>query len=327
MLAYVIRRMLYAFPILLGVNILLFALFFLVQTPDDMAETYLGEKRATKEQIENWKREHGYHLPRLLNVEEAFPGCLTRTIFWQKSMPLFLFRFGKSDQDNADILSDIANRFPYSLCITLPTFMLGLAFGVFFAMLVAFYRATYVDTWALIVCVVTMSISTMFYIVGGQYLVSIQWRLTPVSGFDTHPVYMVKFLVLPIAIGFISNLGHSVRYYRTIFLEEINCDYVRTARAKGLGEGKVLFKHALKNAMIPILTNVVVSIPFLIVGSLLFENFFGIPGMGSYLIEAITRQDFAVVRAMVFLGLVLYIGALIVVDISYTLVDPRVRLK
>jgi len=140
-------------------------------------------------------------------------------------------------------------------------------------------------------------------------------------------VHIWKFLVLPVGIGLISGIGGSVRYYRTIFLEEINRDYVRTARAKGLGEGAVLFKHALKNAMIPILTNVVVSIPFLIIGSLLLENFFGIPGLGSYLIEAIAKQDFMVVRAMVFLGSVMYIVGLIGVDISYTIVDPRVRFQ
>jgi peptide/nickel transport system permease protein len=133
-------------------------------------------------------------------------------------------------------------------------------------------------------------------------------------------------VVLPILIGFIAGLGGSIRYDRTIFLEEINKDYVRTARAKGLGEGTVLFKHALKNALIPILTSVVVTIPFLIMGNLLLEAFFGIPGLGGYLIEAIQKQDFAVVRAMVYLGSVLYIAGLILVDISYTLVDPRIRL-
>lgn len=327
MFAYIIRRVLYAFPILLGVNVLLFLLFFYVNTPDDMAETYLGEKRVSQEQIENWKREHGYHLPRLLNTDESFPGCLTQTIFWQKSMPLFLFRFGKSDLDNSDIRAEIGSRFPYSLYVTAPIFIAGLVIGLFFSMLVAFFRGTYVDSWALVVCVFVMSISMMFYIVGGQYLVSIKLRLTPVSGFDAHPLHMIKFLALPVVIGILSGVGSRIRYYRTIFLEEINRDYVRTARAKGLGEGKVLYKHALKNAMIPILTNVVVSIPFLIWGSLLLENFFGIPGLGSYLIEAITRQDFAIVRAMVFLGSVLYIVGLIGVDISYTLVDPRVRLE
>ena len=327
MLAYIIRRIAYAFPILLGVNILLFSLFFLVKNPDSMAETYLGEKRVTQEEIDNWKRERGYHLPRAFNAPEGFPQCFTQTIFFQKMMPLFVFRFGKSDLDNSDISTEIVNRFPYSLCVTVPTFLIGLVLGMFFAMIVAFYRGTYIDTWTLIVCVVMMSISMLFYIVGGQYLIGIILRLTPVSGFDTHPLYMWKFLVLPVTVGVLSGIGGSIRYYRTIFLEEINKDYIRTARAKGLSETRVLFKHALKNAMIPIITNVVVSIPFLIVGSLLLENFFGIPGLGSYLIEAIGREDFAVVRSMVFFLSFLYVLALIAVDVSYTLVDPRVRLE
>ena len=327
MFAYVARRIGYAFPILLGVNLLLFFLFFFVNTPDDMARTYLGDKRVSRDQIETWKKEHGYHLPKAVNLEESFPGCFTETIFWKKSMRLFAFDFGKSDIDGSRIGTEIRRRIPYSLYVTVPVFFIGLVISIFVAMIVAFYRGTYVDIWALIVCVVMMSISIMFYIVAGQYLVGIQLRLAPVSGFDAPLANALKFLVLPVIIGVIGGIGGSVRYYRTVFLEEINKDYVRTARAKGLGEGSVLFKHALKNAMFPILTNVVVSIPFLIIGSLLFENFFGIPGLGNYTIEAITRQDFAVVRAMVFLGAVLYVVALIGVDISYTLVDPRVRLK
>ncbi|TFH16760.1 MAG: ABC transporter permease [Lentisphaerales bacterium] len=327
MFAYIARRIAYAFPILLGVNLLLFFLFFFVNTPDDMARTYLGDKRVSREQIETWKTEHGYHLPKILNLDAAMPGCFTETIFWKKSMRLFAFDFGKSDIDGSRIGTEIRRRIPYSLYVTVPVFFIGLAISIFIAMIVAFYRGTYIDTWALVVCVIMMSISIMFYIVAGQYLVGIKLRLAPVSGFDTPLANALKFLVLPVVIGVIGGIGGSVRYYRTIFLEEINKDYIRTARAKGLGEGRVLFKHALKNAMFPILTNVVVSIPFLIIGSLLFENFFGIPGLGNYTIEAITKQDFAVVRSMVFLGAVLYVVALIGVDISYTLVDPRVRLK
>lgn len=327
MTAYIARRILYGLLVLLAVNILLFLLFFFINTPDDMAETILGEKRVSREQIDNWKREHGYHLPRLLNTAERFPAMFTQTIFWHKSMPLFLFRFGKADMDDSQIGEELKSRIPYSLCLTAPIFFISLCIYLFLAMIVAFYRATYVDVWALVVCVVMMSISTMFYILGGQYLFAIKLRLTPVSGFDRHWLYVWKFLLLPIMIGIIADIGGGVRYYRTIFLEEINKDYVRTARAKGLGEGAVLFKHALKNAMLPILTNVIVGIPFLIMGSLLLENFFGIPGIGRYLIDAIGKQDFAVIRALVFLGSVLYIGGLICVEISYTLVDPRIRLR
>jgi peptide/nickel transport system permease protein len=328
MLAYIIRRILYAFPILLGVNLLLFLLFFFVSAPADMARQILGDKRENPELLQNWIRERGYDLPKFYNRGEPFPSSITQTIFWQKSMRLFLFDFGISDdQDRARIGDEIRQRIPYSLYVTVPVFVTGLFLNIFFAMIVAFYRGTYVDLWALIVCVIMMSISQLFYIIGGQYIIATRLRLAPVSGFDPSFFYSIKFLVLPWLVAIIGGIGGGVRYDRTIFLEEINKDYIRTARAKGLSETRVLFKHALKNAMLPILTSVVVTIPFLIMGSLLLESFFGIPGLGSYTIDAITKQDFAAIRAIVFLGAVLYVAALVCVDISYTLVDPRVRLE
>jgi peptide/nickel transport system permease protein len=148
----------------------------------------------------------------------------------------------------------------------------------------------------------------------------------PISGYG-QGLDAGKFLILPVIIGVISGAGANTRWYRTIFLEEMGKDYVRTARAKGLPESFVLFGHVLRNAMIPILTGAVVVIPLLFLGSLITESFFGIPGLGSYTIDAINSQDFAVVRAMVFLGSLLYIVGLILTDISYTLVDPRVRLE
>jgi peptide/nickel transport system permease protein len=328
MMAYIIRRIAYSIPILLGVNILIFILFFFVNTPNDMAVNALGgEKFASPEQIENWKREHEYNLPRMFNANETFPHNLTRTIYWRKSIQLFMFRFGKSDMDNTDIGKDLAERIPYSLCITIPIFLLALFINLVLSMVVAFYRGTYVDATALVICVIMMSISALFYIIGGQYIVATRLKLTPVSGFEPNILYSFKFLILPVMIGFISRIGAGIRYYRTVFLEEINKDYVRTARAKGLGEGAVLFKHALKNAMLPILTSVVVQIPFLIMGSLLLEKFFGIPGLGSYMVDGIAKLDFAIIRSMVFLGSLLYVAALVCVDISYTLVDPRIRLQ
>ena len=171
-----------------------------------------------------------------------------------------------------------------------------------------------------------MSISGMFYIIGGQYLISKLWKLFPISGFSEGLVAW-KFVVLPVIIGLVGAIGERTRWYRTIFLEEIGKDYVRTARAKGLSEMRVLFGHVLRNAMIPILTGVVVAIPALFLGSLLTESFFAIPGLGSYTIDAISSQDFSVVRAMVFLGAVLYIIGLILTDVAYTIADPRIRLQ
>jgi len=151
------------------------------------------------------------------------------------------------------------------------------------------------------------------------------WHWVPISGY-AEGWGAVKFVILPVLIGVFAGIGSGVRWYRSIFLEQINQDYVRTARAKGLSELRVLFGHVLGNGMLPILTGVVVVIPSLFMGSLIMESFFGIPGLGSYTIDAINAQDFAIVKAMVFLGSVLYIIGLILTDISYTLFDPRVKL-
>ena len=436
MTTYVIRRILYAVPIVIGVNLITFVLFFFVNTPDDMARAHLGAKRVTEEQISRWKREHGYQFPyfyndgwteievrqvsgeemslrlpsrqageyrlrvevpslekgtldvkvttdetarllpagapgrnrmrfhladrnqeamlfRLEPIEGAYHDLdlslqpskaaplaivrlyfrenlsvlegLTETIFWKKSVRLLFFQFGISD-DGRNIGEEIRKRIRPSLAVTIPIFLIGLFLDVTLAGILAFYRGTYLDFWGVVTCVVMMSVSILFYVIGGQWLLGKALRLVPVSGYDTG-LYAAKFVVLPVVIGIIGGVGNGVRWYRTIYLEEMGKDYVRTARAKGLPESIVLYKHTLKNAMIPILTGVVVTIPFLFIGSLVLESFFAIPGMGSFTLEAIQRQDFAIVQAMVFLGSVLYIVGLILTDISYTLVDPRIRLE
>jgi peptide/nickel transport system permease protein len=436
MTRYVIRRILYAVPIVIGVNLITFVLFFFVNTPDDMARSHLGAKRVTEEQISRWKRERGYQFPYFYNdgwtetevrqvsgeevslhlpaqragayrlrVEVPKPGTgalevkiagddtarailadtadrdvvridlsgpavtvipfqlvpikgkfhslvlsltpsrdapmavarltfkedltlverFTQTIFWKKSIRLLFFRFGASD-DGRDIGEEILKRIKPSLTVTVPIFLIGLLVNVTLAGLLAFYRGTYLDFWGVVACVVMMSISILFYVIAGQWLLGKTLRLVPVSGYDTG-LYAAKFVLLPVIIGVIAGIGNGVRWYRTIYLEEMGKDYVRTARAKGLPESVVLYKHTLKNAMIPILTGIVVTIPFLFIGSLILESFFAIPGMGYFTLEAIQRQDFAIVQAMVFLGSVLYIVGLILTDISYTLVDPRIRLE
>jgi peptide/nickel transport system permease protein len=324
-IAYLIRRILYAIPILIGVNLLTFALFFVVNTPDDMARVQLGIKRVTPEAIQNWKHQHGYDKPLLYNAKAQGADKLTDTIFFEKSASMFAFDFGYSD-DGRSISREIVTRMGPSLSIALPTFIVGLAVYVTFALLMTLFRATALDIAGVSLCVFLMSISGLFYIIGGQFLVSKLWHWVPISGYG-EGINSLKFVLLPIAIGIASSVGASSRWYRTIFLEEIGKDYVRTARAKGLSELRVLFRHVLKNAMIPILTGVVVVIPLLFMGSLLTESFFGIPGLGSYTIDAINAQDFSIVRAMVFLGSVLYIVGLILTDVSYTVVDPRVRLQ
>lgn len=325
MFAYILRRALYAIPILIGVNLITFVLFFVVNTPDDMARMHLGMKRVTPEAITQWKVEHGYDKPLLINETANGLGKVTDTVFFAKSVRLFVFDFGASD-DGRSIGEDIRQRMWPSLAIALPVFMVGLLVTITVALMIVFLHATYIDLLAVVTLVVLMSISGLFYIIGGQFLFGKMLHLVPVSGYDGG-LNAIKFIVLPVLIGVISGIGSGGRWYRTIFLEEMGKDYVRTARAKGIGERIVLFRHVLKNAMIPILTGVVVVIPTLFMGSLIMESFFAIPGLGSYTIDAIHAQDFAVVRAMVFLGSMLYVLGLLLTDISYTFVDPRVRLS
>lgn len=323
MFAYLVRRLLYALPILIGVNLITFALFFVVNTPDDMARLQLGVKRVTPEAIAEWKAARGYDQPLFFNREASGLGTVTQTVFFSKSVRLFVGDFGRAE-DGRDITREMLNRMGPSLAIALPTFVLGLLVTVSLALMLAFFRATALDLWGVVLCVAMMSVSGLFYIIGGQYLFAKVFRLVPISGYGVG-LDAWRFLVLPVLIGVVAGIGASTRWYRTIFLEEVGKDYVRTARAKGLSETWVFFRHVLKNALIPILTGVVVVIPSLFMGSLLTESFFGIPGLGSYTIDAIQAQDFAVVRAMVFVGSVLYILGLILTDISYTLVDPRIR--
>jgi peptide/nickel transport system permease protein len=325
MLAYIIRRLGYAIPILLGVNLLTFALFFVVNTPDQMARVQLGDKHVSEDAIEQWKAQRGYDKPLMFNTEAGGLGLVTDTIFYEKSLSLFAFDFGKSDEGR-NIGSDIQQRMWPSLMVALPTFIIGIAVNIAFSLFVVMFRASVFDTAAMVLCVVLMSISGVFYVIGGQFFFAKLWHLVPISGYLTGPD-AIRFLILPVIIGVISGIGGGTRLYRTLFLEESGKDYVRTARAKGVPELTVLFRHILPNGLIPILTSVVVVIPSLFMGSLLVETFFGIPGLGSYTLDAIQAQDFAIVRSMVFLGSVLYILGLLLTDISYTLVDPRVRLS
>lgn len=214
-----------------------------------------------------------------------------------------------------------------SLSLTVPLFVLGLMIGVTIALFVAFFRETYIDRAMLVVCMLAMSVAGLLYIIGGQYLAGMLLRWFPISGFDPEASVVARFLALPVLVGLVSGFGADVRLYRTVFIEEMNRDYVRTARAKGCGDARVMIGHVLRNALIPILTNVVVAIPFLFTGALLLESFFGIPGLGSLTVEAIQGNDFATLRTMVYLGALLFIAGQLLTDISYALADPRVRLS
>ncbi len=325
MIKYILRRIGYGFLILIGVNLLTFVLFFAVNTPDDMARLNIGGKRVTAEAIENWKVAHGYDKPLIWNDQAEGTDKVTKTIFWTNSARMMVGDFGASDAGR-DITYEIKTRAWPSLALALPTFLLGVLVIIIYSLGLVFFRKTKIEVGGVVLAVVMMSISSLFYIIFGQWLFSKILKLVPISGYETGTA-MVAFLILPIAIGVFSRIGGDALLYRSMFLEEINKDYVRTARSKGLSETSVLFKHVLRNACLPILTSTVAVLPLLFLGSLIMESFFGIPGLGSFTIDAINAQDFAIVRTMVFVGTVLYVIGLILTDITYTIADPRIRLK
>ncbi len=327
MLNFILRRIGYGVLILLGVNLATFVLFFTVNTPDDMARLNLGGKRVTQEAIQKWKSERGYDKPLYINAKQEGAAQLTDTIFWDRSVSLFAMRFGRADSESAgDIGHEVGSRMVVSLQMALPLFVLQVIASTAFALLLVMFRNSRLDFWGVVACVLMLSISSLFYIIVGQYLFSRVLKLVPISGYAPG-LDAIKFLLLPIGLSLIARLGGEARLYRAMFLEEIGKDYVRTARAKGLGEAVVMFRHVLRNALIPIVTSAGSYLPYVFLGSLVFESFFGLPGLGAYVIEAIGKQDFAVVRTMVFVGSLLYIATYALIDIAYTWVDPRVRLS
>ena len=249
----------------------------------------------------------------------------TQTIFHDRSLRLFTLDFGASDSGR-DIRSELAARIPPSLALAGPMLLLTVLAGIGFALLLVFFRATYLDFWGTVLCVVLMSISSLFYIIIAQWLFGKTLRLVPLSGYAAG-LDLVKFLALPLLVGIVYQLGSEARLFRAMLLEEAGKDYVRTARSKGLAEPAVLFGHVLRNAWLPIITHVGALLPYAFLGSIVFESFFGIPGLGTWVVEAIGAQDFAIVHTMVFIGSALYIAAYLATDIAYTFVDPRVRLS
>ena len=320
MLAYVARRLAYGVLTVFGVLFFLFVLFFTVTEPDDIARRALGEK-ALPEVIQQWKVNHGYDRP-LWPWQNAGDNML-----FEHFRRMLTFDFGRSDTDDTLITERIRKGAGPSLALTVPLFTLGLLIGITLSLLVAFFRETYIDSTGVFLCVLAMSVSILLYIVGAQYMIAKLLRWFPISGFDPNPEVVFRFLALPIVVGLMNGLGSDVRFYRTVFIEETGRDYVRTARAKGCGEGRIMMRHVLRNGMIPILTRVVLAIPFLFTGALLLEAFFGIPGLGSLTVDAIQSNDFSTLRTMVYIGSLLFILGQILTDISYSLADPRVRLE
>ena len=319
MLSYIIRRLSYGVVVVFGVLLFLFVLFFTVTDPDDVARRALGDK-ASGEVIDQWKANHGYDkaLWPWHNPEE--------NLLFDHFRRMLTFDFGRSDADDSPIGQRIKQGIIPSLTLTVPIFIIGLGLGIAAALFVAFFRETYIDAMGVFICVLVMSVSILLYIVGAQYLIAKLLRWFPISGYDPSAELIWRFMALPVLVGLVSGFGSEVRFYRTVFVEETSRDYVRTARAKGAGDLRIMVRHVLRNAMIPILTQVVLSIPFLFTGSLLLESFFGIPGLGSLTVDAINGNDFSTLRTMVFIGALLFVVGQILTDICYALADPRVRL-
>ena len=328
MAAFLLRRIAYGLLTVLGVLLLLFVLFFAVTDPDDIARKAVGE-RARPEVYAQWKTNHGYDKPLFLNTSYSLsdPKRYTQTLLFAHYRSMLTFDFGRSDADDSPISQRLLEGAGPSLSLTVPLFAFGLILGVAVALFVAFFRETFIDRTVLVVCMLTMSVAGLLYIIAGQYLVGVLLKWFPISGFNANAAVIARFLALPVLVGVLSGFGADVRLYRTIFLEEMGRDYVRTARAKGCGDARVMVRHVLRNALIPILTNVVVTIPFLFTGALLLESFFGIPGLGSLTVEAIQGNDFSTLRTMVYLGALLFILGQILTDVSYAIADPRVRLN
>jgi len=324
--AYIIRRLLNVIPIVFGVMVILFILFHLVG--GDPAIEMAG-KGASAETLEQVRREYGFDKPLLVNLhafEDRGLAGLVDSQFFHHIWDSVTFDFGKSYRSRRDITEIIREGAIPSLSLTVPILLLGLPTALAVSLMVAYVRGTLADRGLVVLCVLAMSMPYLSYILFAQWFFAYRLDRFPVFGYEEGWA-KIEYLILPVLIGVVSGLGAEVRFYRTVILDEVHADYVRTARAKGASAHRVLFKHVLKNAMIPVITRVVLAIPFLFLGSLLLERFFGIPGLGYLTIEAIHSRDYPVISAMTFIGALLYVFGLIVTDICYALVDPRVELR
>lgn len=311
MLKYVIRRLLNLIPVLLGVSFIIFVLFNLVS--GDPTAVLLG-KNATASQMADLREQLGLNKPL---IEQYFDVVKSA----------FTFDFGHSWATKQEISQMIIQGAYPSLTLTMPAFILATIFSLVIALVVAFYRGKGIDLFIRILCIAGVSISALAYILFFQYFFAYKLGWFEISGFEYGFPDFVPYIALPAIIFILLSLGPDVRFFRTVILDEIYQDYVRTARAKGLSEVSVILKHVLRNALIPIITYVVIQIPTLILGALLLENFFSIPGLGGITLNALNSSDFPVIKAMAILSSVLYIIMSLVTDILYTYADPRVKLS
>ena len=330
MFSYLIRRLLYTPLIIFGVMLLTFVLFSVLQKPETMARTVLG-KRATPKTVQDWLHTRGYDKPTFLRTGPKKPGQtgdgLFDTIFFNEMGKLATFNLGVSDVTGRELKEVFQQGAIPSVLLTLPAYIAGFIMAVGFALFLVFVRKSALDTAGVFACVGLMSVPPMVYIIFGQAVIALTFNYFPAFGYAMTGWSSIRFLLLPVALMIVINLGSEVRLYRAVFLEEIGQDYVRTAQAKGVSSARLLLVHVLKNGMIALITYVVAQLPLLILGSLLVENFFGIPGLGNLLTSAIQTNDFAVIRATTFLTAILYIIGLTITDILYAVADPRIRLS
>jgi peptide/nickel transport system permease protein len=316
-LAYIVRRLLHAIPVLLGVTLITFLLFNVV-CPNP-ATVLVGTKGGTSAEIQARIDKESKRLGTDQPLTTQYVRFLEDLVHWDFGTSWKL----QKDRPVLEILKDGVGP---SLTLAVPAFLIQLLLSVCLALFCAYYRNSVADVTTVIVTVAMMSVPALSYILFGQYFLAHEWNMFPVFGYQPGLAGMAS-LALPILIWVALALGGEVRFYRTVMLEEMRKDYVRTAAAKGLATRRILFKHVLKNGMIPLITRVIVTIPFLMLGSLLIERFFGIPGLGSVTIDAVNMDDLPVIKAMVVISALLLVVFNLITDICYALVDPRVRLK
>ena len=312
MAAYLIRRLWQMIPTLLGVVLLVFFLFKYFGS--DPAEI-LGGLNASPETIESIREQLGLNKP----VWEQL---------WIFIKQIVTFDWGKSWATNESVASLFASRMPATLTVTIPILILEVMLAIPFALAVAYVRGSLTDRAVMICTTVAVSISLLVYVILAQYFFAFRLGWFPVQGWtDSHWTNLTTYAPLPILVVVMVAMAPQIRLYRTFFLDEIGHDYVRTARAKGMTEGTILLKHVLRNAMIPILTNVSVLLPGVFTGSFLIEVFFSIPGLGREILLAVNRGDYPVIQAFAIYLAFLTMLVNLITDMLYKLVDPRVVLK
>ncbi|MCR5414407.1 MAG: ABC transporter permease [Kiritimatiellae bacterium] len=311
---YVLRRVLEVVPTTFGILLLTFVLFNVV-SGGSPALTILG-KGASEKSVADFNRKYGYDKPLLVGDGDFFDSQFFNFLKSTAKGDL-----GYSTEQDEPVIDILKRGVGPSLSLTVPILAIGIAFALFLALLSAAYRGRPHDKVILFISAALMSVNYVVWVLAGQFLLAYKAGWFPIWGYGGP-----EYLVLPVMIGVLSSLGMDVRFFRTAILDELYKPYVLTARAKGLSRAVIMTRHVLRNALIPIVTYVSLSIPYLFTGSLLLESFFGIPGLGSVSINAIQSADLAVVRAVVILGALLYQFVNLVTDLIYAFLDPRVAL-